>query len=263
MFKLMNNSFYGKTYQNIRKYRDVKFLTNETRIKTCASQINCQEIVSVTDEIKAAFMKKVQITLNKPIYIGFSVLEISKTLIYDFHYNFIRKKYKDKARLLFTDTDSLCYEIETEDLYDDLLQELDRFDTSDYPKDHKLHSDVNKKVIGKMKDETNGVPIEEFVGLKPKMYSLKYDGSGKKCGFGVDTYFQGRKLSHDDYKKCLDNREESEIEQVKITYIGHQVHTVRERRAGLSPYDDKRYVRDDGIHTLAYGHKDIPVVQRA
>ena len=113
--------------------------------------------------------------LNKPIQVGFSILDLSKTLMYEFHYDYIKEKYPE-AKLLFTDTDSLCYHISTKDME----QDAHLFDTSDYPKDHILHSTVNKKVLVKMKKETAEVPIEEFVGLRPKVYSLLYGGGKDK-----------------------------------------------------------------------------------
>jgi len=101
------------------------------------------------------------------------VLELSKVLMYDFHYNHIQDQYgADRTRLLFTDTDSLCYQIQTNDVYEDMAKHLQHYDTSVYPKTHPLYSPINAKVIGKFKDETNSVPPKEFVGLRAKMYSL-------------------------------------------------------------------------------------------
>ena len=109
--------------------------------------------------------------LNKPIYVGFIVLELSKWLMYDFHCNFIKKNFD--AELLFTDTDSLAYEIKSEDVYEEFFKHKHLFDFSNYPKDSKFFDETNKKVIGKMKDEFGGVIVVEFVGLKSKMYSIK------------------------------------------------------------------------------------------
>ena len=113
---------------------------------------------------------KTVLTLNKPIYLGFTVLELSKWLMYDFHYNFIKKHFD--AELLFTDTDSLTYEIKSEDVYEEFFKHKHLFDFSNYPKDSKFFDETNKKVIGKMKDESEGKIIGEFVGLKSKMYSM-------------------------------------------------------------------------------------------
>jgi hypothetical protein len=120
-------------------------------------------------------MLKQRLYLNRPIYVGFSILDLSKTLMYDFHYNYMKTKYGPNVQLLFTDTDSLCYSIYTEDVYQDMMKHQHLFDTSEYDPDHPLYSTENKKVLGKMKDETHGIPIQEFVGLKSKMYSMIYE----------------------------------------------------------------------------------------
>ena len=99
------------------------------------------------------------------------ILDLSKTLMYDFHYNYIKKNYGDKAKLLFTDTDSLTYEIEAEDIYQDFWNDKDQFDNSDYPENSPYYDKTNKKVIGKFKDEAASIPVVKFVGLKSKMYS--------------------------------------------------------------------------------------------
>ena len=129
-------------------------------------------------------MVKADIMLNKPTYVGFTVLELSKLLMYKFHYTYILTKYPN-AKLLFTDTDSLCYDIATGDIYKDMYQDAVHFDTNDYCKDHFLFSNVNKKVLGKMKDETAGLAVKEFVGLRSKMYSMTYSDKEKKTAKGV------------------------------------------------------------------------------
>ena len=110
--------------------------------------------------------QKETLKLDRPTYVGMCILDLSKTLLYDFHYDYIKKRYNNKAKLLFTDTDSLCYEIETQDIYEELWQDRNLFDNSDYPKDSKFFDSTNKKVIGKFKDEAAGMPIVEFIGLR-------------------------------------------------------------------------------------------------
>ena len=132
------------------------------------------------EDLVGIMLQKSSVNLCKPIYVGFTVLELSKELMFRFHYNLIKHQYEDKAKLLFTDTDSLCYAIETADVYKDMEIFQHLFDTSDYPNDHFLHSNMNKKVLGKMKDETSGVPINEFVGLRSKMYSISVWGEEKR-----------------------------------------------------------------------------------
>ena len=119
-------------------------------------------------------MTKTKLYFNKPVYLGMSILDLSKSLMYDFHYNYIKTKYEDKAKLLFTDTDSLAYEITTKDFYKDINPDIEkRFDTSDYPTNHPsgIKTGLNSKVLGMFKHEAGGKQIVEFVGLRPKLYS--------------------------------------------------------------------------------------------
>ena len=131
--------------------------------------------------------------LDKPIYAGFSILDLSKLLIYEFHYKYIKSKFD--AKLLFTDTDSLVYEIKTEDVYEDLYQGKDLFDFSDYPLDSTFYDPVNKKAIDKIKDELKGRKTNEFIGLKSKMYSLiVVDNQGATKAKGVNKKIRHKSL---------------------------------------------------------------------
>ena len=138
-----------------------------------------------------------------------SILDLSKTLMYDFHYHHIKKKYGNRANLLFTDTDSLCYDIQTEDFYDDIRDDVTRmYDTSAYPLDHPAGlPQVNKKIIGLMKDEAGGRQIKEFVGLRSKLYAFKIDeGSETKKCKGTKKCVVKKKLDIEDYKDCVFKR---------------------------------------------------------
>ena len=152
-------------------------------------------------------MKKTEVYFNKPVYVGQAILDLSKTLMFDFHYNFIQKKYKHKAELLFTDTDSLMYHIKTDNFYKDISYDiLTKFDTSDYPPDHPsgIPTRVNKKVIGMFKDEVAGKQTTCFVGLRPKLYSFRIeeDKEVRKCK-GIKKNVVKKKLDFDDYVQCL------------------------------------------------------------
>ena len=123
---------------------------------------------------------------NRPLYVGFSVLDISKLIMYRFHYGFTMNSYGSRARLCMTDTDSLLYDIRTDDVYKDMGEHLELFDTSEYPKAHPCYSETNKKKLGTFKDETNGTPILEFVGLRAKCYSfITANDKEKKVAKGV------------------------------------------------------------------------------
>ena len=169
-FKLMNNSVFGKTFENIRKRQNVILVDNRNLALKLSSKPNFERVTIFDENLVAGHMKKTEVYFNKPIYVGQAILDLSKTLMFDFHYNFIRKKYGEKAELLFTDTDSLMYLIQTEDFYKDINKDIKRkFDTSDYLENHPsgIKTGVNKKVIGKFKDEAAGKQITHFVGLPP------------------------------------------------------------------------------------------------
>ena len=154
-YKLMNNSVFGKTMENIRDRVDIKLVQTKAELLKLTSKPTLKTITRFSDNLIACHMKRVRLKFDKPIYIGMAVLDISKTLMYDFHYNTIKHKYQDKAQLLFTDTDSLCYHIKTDDLNSDRREDLEKYDTSNYPKDHSLYSSKFKKKLGnsKMKQE--------------------------------------------------------------------------------------------------------------
>ena len=174
--------------------------------------------------------------------------------MYDFHYNFIKAKYGEKAILLFTDTDSLCYIIKTEDVYEDLNKDRGLFDNSDYPKSSKFFFDENKKVIGKFKDEAAGMVIIEFVGLKPKMYSYRTESKNNKTAKGVKKNVTKKDISHTDYLDCLQNNKIMHHKMRTIRSDHHVISSYQINKTSLSCYDDKRYILDDGITSLAYGN---------
>lgn len=165
-FRLMNNSVFGKTMKNIRKRVDVRLVTDEKKLLKLTSKPTYVSCKIFNENLVAVHKIQETITLNRPAYVGMSILDLSKTLMYDFHYKYIKKNYGEKAMLLFTDTDSLTYEIEANDVYRDFWIDKDKFDNSDYPEGSPYFDKTNKKVIGKFKDEAAGVPICEFVGLR-------------------------------------------------------------------------------------------------
>ena len=215
----------------------------------------------VNDEEKQEYFvgiekKKSSVMLDKPIYTEFTVLELSKLHMYNFHYNHMMRKYgPEKAKLLFTDTDSLTYQVTTPDLYQDMLEDQDLFDTSNYPREHPLYSVVNKKKIGKFKDETGGLPIIEFIGLRPKMYSFKTeDRKEKKTGKGIKKSVLKKEVRHQDFKDCLFKCKEYQNAMMGFRSQRHGLFTIKQTKKSLSPFDDKRSIREDGYTTRAHGH---------
>ena len=206
----MNNSVFGKTTENIRKRVDVKLITDGKKLLKLSSKPNYVSIKIFNENLVAVHKIKETLTLNRPAYVGMCILDLSKTLMYDFHYNYIKQKYGDKAKLLFTDTDSLTYEIEAEDVYQDFWNDKDKFDNSDYPEDSLYFNETNKKIIGKFKDEAAGIPIVEFIGLRSKMYSyMKDNEKGGKTAKGMKENVIKKNIKHEDYKKVLFNNEQT------------------------------------------------------
>jgi hypothetical protein len=180
--------------------------------------------------------------------------------MYDFHYNTIKKKYGNDSKLLFTDTDSLCYQIKTNDIFEDMKQDMKQYDTSDYPKEHMLYDTTNKKVIGKFKDEANSKIITEFIGLRAKMYAIKEGTKETKKGKGIKKNVVKNELKFADYHKSLYGITKEEIQQ-KVTFNSlrsykQTIYSVKNNKIGLCSYDDKRFLIDN-VQTLPHGHYRI------
>ena len=257
LFKLLNNAVFGKTMENVRQYKDVKLVTSPEKFTKLVANPRYKSSVIFDENLVAVSMSKRTVQLCKPIYVGFSVLDLSKLFMYSFHYGYMVPKYGSRAKMCLTDTDSFIYLIDCDDVYRDMVEEQHLFDTSNYQESHPLFSNQNKKVLGKMKDETAGIPIEEFVGLRPKMYSLMYYGTEKKRAKGVKKHTVA-KLRHSQYRETLFRRCCRRDIMRMIRNDLHQLYTVEQNKLTLSPFDDKRYILPDGISSLAYGHADIP-----
>ena len=260
-FKLMNNSVFGKTMENIRNRVNIKLTTTGEQFKKLTAKPNYESRKIFNENLVSVHMKKTSLTMNKPVYLGMSILDLSKTLMFDFHYKYIIPKYGNKAKLLFTDTDSFLYEIQTEDFYKDISGDVkDRFDTSDYPEGHPsgIPTGVNKKVLGMFKDEAAGKNIMEFVGLRAKLYSYKMEEGkeNKKCK-GIKKAVVEKSISHKDYKTCLETGKEQLRRQNIIRSYEHTLYTEEINKVALSAADDKRYLLKDSFDTLAWGHYKI------
>ena len=189
-FKLMNNSIFGKTMEKLRKRVDVRLVTEVNQFIKLTSKPTFVSSKIFSKNLVAVHKIKETLKLNRPAYVGMCILNLSKTLMYDFHYNYIKKEYGSREKLLFTDTDSLTYEIETEDVYKDLWKKKELFDNSNYPKGSP-----------KFKDESCGKIISEFVGLRSKMYSyIMEDGKGGMTAKGIKKNVIKKNIMHEDYK---------------------------------------------------------------
>ena len=249
-FKLIINSVYGKTMENLRKRINVRFVNNKKDFLKYTSRPTYITHKLFNKNFAAIHTIKPVLILNKPIYVGFTVLDLSKWLMYDFHYNFIKKNVS--AKLLFTDADSLTSEIKSEDVYKDFYKWKDLFDFSNYSKDSTFYDDTNKTVIGKMKDEYGGAIIDQFIGLKSKMNSIKkINGSESSTTKGVNIA-----TDFNEFKDVLLNKKVIRHKMKRMQAKKHKIGTYEIDKISLSCFDDKRYVLDDGVDTLAYFHKD-------
>ena len=218
-FKLMINSVYGKTMVNLRKRINVRFVNNKKDFLKYTSRPTYVNHKLFDKNFAAIYEVKPVLILNKPIYVGFIVLDLRKWLIYHFHYNFIKKNFSTK--LLFTDTDSLTYEIKSENVYKEFYKWKDLFDFSNYSKDSTFYDDTNKKVIGKMKDEYGGAIIDQFIGLKSKMYSIKkINGSESSTTKGVNIATE-----FNEFKDVLFNKKVIRPKMKRIEAKKHKIGT--------------------------------------
>ena len=254
-FKLMNNSVFGKTMENIRKRVEVRLVKDEKKLLKMTSKPTYVSSKIFNEDLVAVHKIKEILSLNRPAYVGMCTLGLSKTLMYDFHYNYIKQKYGSKAKLLFTDTDSLCYEIGAEDVYQDFWYDKEKFDNSDYLESSPYYDKTNKKVIGKFKDEAAGIPITSFVGLRSKMYSyIKDNDKGGKTAKGIKKIVIKKDITHENYKDVLFRQKRMYHKMKTIRSNNHQLGSYEFNKVSLSSFDDKRYILNDGITSYAYGH---------
>jgi Recombination endonuclease VII len=269
-YKYMNNSVFGKTMENVDKRCNVKIVTrwersyNSPGASDLIAKPNFHSAAVLTNEMVIIQLNKIRIYYNKPIYIGFIVLELSKVHMYDFHYNHMLKKYhQSKITLNYMDTDSFIYHIKTDDLYKDMKEDIidskQIYDTSNYARDNIYGIPlVNKKVLGLMKDENGGVIMTKFVGLRSKMYSIALDDNSYiKKAKGIKKMALDQ-LNITDYENVLKN----DLQMYSKMYVFrsklHSLFTQLINKIGLSGKDDKRFILNDGSYgTLALGHYRI------
>ena len=259
-FKLMNNSVFGKTMENIRKHRNIGLVMTEEKYLRTVMKPNFKSGVLFGENLMGCEMGKIKVAMNKPVYLGQAILDLSKIVMYEFHYDYMVPKYGNRLKLCYMDTDSLVYHVKTEDFYADIADDLQtRFDTSGYIPDRRpLPVGLNRKVIGLMKDELGGKIMTEFVALRPKLYSYKkLDGSKNKKCKGIKKCVVKKTLTFEDYITCLFSDSTEYRSQLMFRSAKHEVHTIEVNKATLNRDVDKRISRKDGISTFVRGHKDL------
>ena len=240
--------------ENVRKHRDIKLVTTDKRRNQLVPEPNYHRKKWFSENLLAIEMKKTKVKMNKPVYLGLSTLEISKTLMYEFWYDYIKPKYQDNAKLCYMDTDSFIIDIKTEDLSKDIADDVEkRFDTSNYDVNRPLPKGKNKKVIGLMKDELGGKITTEFL-LNTKTYSyLIDDGINDKKEKGTNKCVIKQRLKFNDYKDCLLNNEIVLKSQQRFKSERHDVYFEEINKNALSSNDDKRLQTFDRFTSYPYG----------
>ena len=253
-YKLMNNSVFGKTMESVRKHRNIKLVTSKEAYLKTVMKPNFKSGVLFGENLMGYEMGKVKVVMSKPVYLGQVILDLSKIIMYEFHYDYMIIKYGERLNLCYMDTDSLIYNIETEDFYKDIADHVkERFDTSGYLPDRPLPIGLNKKVIGLMKDELGEEIMEEFVTLRPKMYSYRTsEKESKKCK-GIKKCVVRKTITFEDYKNCLFSEETSYGSQLMFRSSLHKIQTLEVNKIALNKDDDK-IITIDGVRSLARRH---------
>ena len=257
LFQLMNNSVFAKLMENIRKNRDLKLVTTEKKRSKLVSEPNYHTINLISEDLSITEMKKTKVKMNKPIYLGLSILEISKILMYEFWYDYMKPKCDNDVKLCYMDTDSFIMNIKTNDSYEDIANDVEnRLDTSNYEVNRPLPMGRNEKVIGLMKNELGGKIITEFVTLRPKTYPyLTDDGKEHKKAKGTKNCVIKKMIKFNDYKKCLLNDEVILKSQQRFISKKHDVDTENISKIALSNNDGNRIVSSNKITSYPYGYK--------
>ena len=257
LFKLMNNAVFGKTMENIRKHRDIKLVTTDKKRNKLVSEPNYHTMNYISEDLSIIEMNKTKVKMHKPIYLGLSILDISKTLMYEFWYDYMKPKNGNKVKLCYMDTDSFIMNIKTNDFYKDIANDVDkRFDTSNYESNRPLPTGKNKKLFGLMKDELGGKIITEFVTLRPKTYSYSTDdGKEDKKAKGTKKCVIKRMIKFNDYKNCLLKDKVLLKSQQRFISKKHDAYKEDINKVALSNNDNKRIVSSDKITSYPYGYK--------
>ena len=251
--------------ENVRKHRDIKLVTTDERRNKLVSEPNYHTTKHFSEDLQATEMRKTKIIMNKPVYLGQAILDISKTLMYEFWYDYLKPKYQKKAKLCYMDTNSFIIHIEAEDFYKDTANDVNRwFDASAYnEKDERpFTTGKNKKVIGKFKDELNGKIMKEFCALRAKAYAyLMEDSSKHKKAKGTKKCIIKKEITFRNYKDCLFSGEIIIKPQQRFRIDHHRVFTEEVNKIALSSNNDKRIQTFDKVTTYPYGTNAFKVCE--
>jgi len=252
-YKLMNNAIFGKTMENVRGRCSIQAIMNEEELIKKVRQPYFKGNHIINKDLVLVEMNKRKVVLDKPLYVGASILDLSKIHMFGFWYDTLKPKFKENIKLLFTDTDSVCFELKTKYSWEHYIPELkNQLDLSNLKGEY--YDGSNKKVLGKFKCETEGKSIKEFIGLRPKMYSLSLeDNKEKLTAKGVKKHKIKNELKHEHYRNCLLNYKDKHISYHTIQSKNHKIGTYKINKVALTHCDDKRFWIND-IESRTYGH---------
>ena len=261
-FKLMNNSVFGKTMEQVKNMMKLHITTDEQNAKKWFSKINLKGRRKF-DGMHLIEMYHTEIEYDKPLYVGSTILDLSKLHMMDFHYNVIEKNFKGRYHLCYTDTDSFIYSIQHDDIYEWIKDNRELFDLSgSYRED--MRDRTNAKVLGKFKDEKNGLLIKEVLAMNPKVYSLEhqhYDENGvyhedyntKKLK-GLSKVVVKKNLKHEDYNSALTTDQAIARNTTSLRSFNHNVYTYTQTKVALTSWCDKM-VMLDSVNGEPFGYK--------
>ena len=258
MYKLMNNAVYGKSMQNVRNQIDFELVDTPERYQKCVNNPNFKYRHIINENLIGVEKAKSVVKLNKPIYVGMCILDLSKQHMYSFFYDILKKKYQDNVRLIYTDTDSFVIHTKTEDIYDDSNDITHLMDFSGYDVEHKCYDTTNKKKLGCFKDETDGKIITNFIALKPKSYCFRIHNEEKeeKKSKGIPKQKVKKEITYNHYNDTLEHNNCDTIKFNSIRSKAHQIYSIQQTKKSLSNYDNKRHWIDN-YNSVPYGYYGI------
>ena len=251
----MSNACFGKTMENLLNRREIDFVNDKKQAEAYFQKPNFKGFQIIHDTLVSVALSPDKIKWSKPTPVGASILDLSKLCLYRFHYEEMKPRYGDRLKVCYKDTDSLLYRIETNYLYSEMHGFKHLLDLSDYTETHFLHDKSNKKVPLTMTDELQGKILTEIVCLRSKLYSIQLEGGVKKSAKGIQKSV--KTLHHDLFKSCLLDNQSVRKPMTQLRSTNHQIVINRVNKIALSCFDDKRYLLEDGLRSLAYGHYSL------
>ena len=268
-FKLMNNAVFSKTMENVRNHRDIKLVNTYQKMNKYISEPNFHTSTCFSEDLMAIELTKTDVYMNKPSYIGQAILDLSKIVMYEFYYDYLKAKYRDKVKLCYMDTDSFIIHILTEDFYKDISNDVNKwFDTSGYSKDTNkpVTSGIDKKVLNMFKDELGDDIMIESTNVRAKLYACTRQDTNnsileKKKAKGTKKCITKKELTHQDFKDAVINNKTTICTQHKIRSYTHQVFTEGVNKIAISLNDDKRIrINNNTTMTYQYGSPTLELI---